>query len=59
VRNYRARAKAALVMQGILDRETVRPPLLPISDAERKLIRAAMVFAGELEQKGDAAQASG
>jgi 4-hydroxy-tetrahydrodipicolinate synthase len=59
VRNYRARAKAALVMQGILDRETVRPPLLPISDAERKLIRAAMVFAGELEPKGDAAQASG
>lgn len=58
VRNYRARAKAALVMQGILDRETVRPPLLPISDAERKRIRAAMVYAGELEQKGDAAQAS-
>jgi len=58
VRNYRARAKAALVMQGILDRETVRPPLLPISDAERKRIRAAMVYAGELGQNGDAAQAS-
>lgn len=58
VRNYRARAKAALVMQGILDRDTVRPPLLPISDAERKRIRAAMVYAGELEQKGDAARAS-
>jgi 4-hydroxy-tetrahydrodipicolinate synthase len=58
VRNYRARAKAALVMLGILDRETVRPPLLPISDAERKRIRAAMVYAGELGQKGDAAQAS-
>ncbi len=58
VRNYRARAKAALVMQGILDRETVRPPLLPISDAERKRIRAAMVYADELGQKGDAAQAS-
>ena len=58
VRNYRARAKAALVMQGILDRETVRPPLLPISDAERKRIRAAMVYAHELGQKGDAAQAS-
>ena len=58
VRNYRARAKAALVMQGILDRETVRPPLLPISDTERKRIRAAMVYAGELGQNGDAAQAS-
>jgi dihydrodipicolinate synthase/N-acetylneuraminate lyase len=51
VRNYRARAKAALVMQGILERETVRPPLLPITDAERELIRAALVVAGELEQK--------
>jgi 4-hydroxy-tetrahydrodipicolinate synthase len=49
VRNYRARAKAALVMQGILARETVRPPLLPISDAERDRIRKALVFAGELE----------
>jgi len=58
MRNYRARAKAALVMQGIVDRETVRPPLLPISDAERERIRAAMIFAGELEKKRDAAQAS-
>jgi len=48
VRNYRARAKAALVMQGILARETVRPPLLPITDAERDRIRKALVFAGEM-----------
>jgi 4-hydroxy-tetrahydrodipicolinate synthase len=58
IRNYRARAKAALVMQGIVDRETVRPPLLPISDAERDRIRAAMLYAGELEPNRDAAQAS-
>ena len=58
MRNYRARTKAALVMQGIVDRETVRPPLLPISDAERERIHAAMIFAGELEKKRDAAQAS-
>ena len=58
VRNYRARCKAALVMQGILDRETVRPPLLPISAAERERIRAAMVFAGELEEKVGAAKAA-
>ncbi|HXL77402.1 MAG TPA: dihydrodipicolinate synthase family protein [Candidatus Eisenbacteria bacterium] len=58
MRNYRARAKAALVMQGIVDRETVRPPLLPVSNAERERIRAAMIFAGELEKKRDAAQAS-
>jgi 4-hydroxy-tetrahydrodipicolinate synthase len=51
VRNYRARAKAALAMQGLLDRETVRPPLMPISAAERERIRKAMVHAGELGQK--------
>jgi 4-hydroxy-tetrahydrodipicolinate synthase len=51
VRNYRARCKAALVMQGLLDRETVRPPLLPIPTSERERIRAAMVFAGELQPK--------
>jgi 4-hydroxy-tetrahydrodipicolinate synthase len=49
VRNYRARTKAALVMQGLLDRETVREPLLPIFDAERERIRDAMAFAGELD----------
>ncbi len=51
VRNYRARCKAALVMQGLLERETVRPPLLPIPTSERERIRDAMVFAGELESK--------
>jgi 4-hydroxy-tetrahydrodipicolinate synthase len=58
VRNYRARTKAALVMQGLLDRETVRPPLLPITDAERDGIRKALIYAGELEQKIGAAKAS-
>ena len=45
-------------MQGIIDRETVRPPLLPISELERERIREALIFAGELDQKGDAAEAS-
>lgn len=54
VRNYRARAKAALVMQGIIDQETVRPPLLPISDEERERIREALVLAGELGHKAEA-----
>jgi 4-hydroxy-tetrahydrodipicolinate synthase len=49
VRNYRARAKEALVMQGILERATVREPLLPISDEDRLRVREAMVVAGELE----------
>jgi 4-hydroxy-tetrahydrodipicolinate synthase len=49
VRNYRARTKEALVMQGLLERATVREPLLPVSDEERARVREAMVFAGELE----------
>ncbi len=49
VRNYRARAKEALVMQGILERATVREPLLPVSDAERERVLQAMVYAGELD----------
>ena len=49
VRDYRARAKEALVMQGILERATVREPLLPVSEADRARVREAMIFAGELE----------
>jgi 4-hydroxy-tetrahydrodipicolinate synthase len=52
VRNYRARTKEALVMQGILERATVREPLLPVSDAERERVRQAMVLAGELAPVG-------
>jgi 4-hydroxy-tetrahydrodipicolinate synthase len=48
VRDYRARAKEALVMQGILPRATVREPLLPASPGDRDAIRQAMVAAGEL-----------
>jgi len=50
VRDYRARAKEALVMQGIIPRATVREPLLPISLAGRQALRDAMVAAGELAQ---------
>jgi 4-hydroxy-tetrahydrodipicolinate synthase len=49
VRNYRGRAKEALVMQGILERATVREPLLPVTEAERERVRDAMVYAGELD----------
>ncbi len=49
VRNYRARAKEALVLQGILARATVREPLLPVSDEERRRVHEAMVAAGELQ----------
>jgi dihydrodipicolinate synthase/N-acetylneuraminate lyase len=48
VRDYRARAKEALVMQGIIPRATVREPLLPVSQDDRQAMQAAMVAAGEL-----------
>jgi len=51
VRNYRARAKEALVMQGILPRATVREPLLPASQDERDAMGKAMIAAGELASK--------
>jgi 4-hydroxy-tetrahydrodipicolinate synthase len=42
VRNYRARIKEGLVAQGVIPRATVRPPLMPVSDAERDRVRAAL-----------------
>ncbi len=41
-RNYRARTKEALVMLGILKHAYIRPPLLPISEAERARLREAL-----------------
>ena len=51
VRDYRARSKEALVMQGILERATVREPLLPVSAEDRAAVRHAMVEAGELQER--------
>lgn len=48
VRNYRARTKEALAMLGVLDRATVRPPLLPVSERERAEVRRALQTAGLL-----------
>ncbi len=48
VRDYRARTKEALVMQGVIAEAHVRPPLLPVDDRERERIRAALVRAGLL-----------
>jgi 4-hydroxy-tetrahydrodipicolinate synthase len=39
------RMKEALVLMGVLERATVRPPLMPLSDAEKRDIRAALVAA--------------
>jgi 4-hydroxy-tetrahydrodipicolinate synthase len=48
VTDYRARTKEALKMLGILDNATVRPPLLPISENEREVIRRALQAAALL-----------
>jgi hypothetical protein len=48
VTDYRARTKVALQMLGVLDSIVVRPPLLPVPEAEHAVIRAALVAAGLL-----------
>jgi 4-hydroxy-tetrahydrodipicolinate synthase len=42
VRNYRARVKEGLVMPGVIPRATVRAPLLPIPDSERRAVREGL-----------------
>jgi len=42
VRNYRSRTKEALVMLGVLRHAHMRPPLMPISNEERAVVRAAL-----------------
>jgi 4-hydroxy-tetrahydrodipicolinate synthase len=42
VTDYRARTKEALKMLGVLENTTVRPPLLPIPEAEHETIRSAL-----------------
>jgi len=48
ITDYRARTKEALKMLGILENTTVRPPLLPIPEAEHETIRRALQCAGLL-----------
>jgi len=50
VRDYRVRTKEALVMQGVIPRATMRPPLLGIDETERAKVRAALVEAGLLRE---------
>jgi 4-hydroxy-tetrahydrodipicolinate synthase len=46
IRDYRVRLKEALRMLGVIPNAVIRPPLMPVSDAERARIRAALVEAG-------------
>ncbi|MCI4355174.1 MAG: dihydrodipicolinate synthase family protein, partial [Thermoplasmata archaeon] len=44
--DYRVRTKEALRMLGVIPTSTVRPPLLPVDDAERRRIGQALEAAG-------------
>jgi len=48
VRDYRARSKEVLVMQGILAHAYMRPPLAPIGPEDRQRLKQALEEAGEL-----------
>jgi 4-hydroxy-tetrahydrodipicolinate synthase len=48
VRDYRARSKEALVIQGILKHAHMRPPLLPVGPEDRQALKKALEEAGEL-----------
>lgn len=48
VRNYRARIKEGLVMQGVIPHATVRAPLLPIAESERRAVREGLARLGLL-----------
>lgn len=48
-RDYRTRAKEALVMQGIIPAAHVRPPLLPLNQKEKENIKAALTKTGLID----------
>ncbi|CAN5232534.1 dihydrodipicolinate synthase family protein [soil metagenome] len=51
VRDYRARIKEGLVMQGVIPDATVRPPLLPIPADDRERVRQGLEAAGLLTRQ--------
>lgn len=48
VRDYRARSKEVLVLQGILTHAYMRPPLMPVGAEDRQRLKRALEEAGEL-----------
>ncbi len=48
VRDYRARSKEVLVMQGILKHAHMRPPLVAVGEADRLALKRTLAAAGEL-----------
>ena len=51
IRDYRPRMKELLVMQGMIQHATVRPPQLPVDEAERAEIRRLAESAGLISRK--------
>lgn len=49
VANYRVRLKEALCMLGVLEEASVREPLLPLNDAERRRVRDCLIEVGLLD----------
>ncbi len=48
VRDYRARSKEVLVMQGIIRHAYMRPPLMPVGEGDRLALKEALAAAGLL-----------
>jgi dihydrodipicolinate synthase/N-acetylneuraminate lyase len=46
VRDYRARTKACLFLQGVIESKTVRPPLVEVTRSQLDLLRKALKAAG-------------
>jgi 4-hydroxy-tetrahydrodipicolinate synthase len=51
IRDYRPRMKEVLVMQGMIRHATVRPPQLPVDDAERVELRRLAEGAGLIDRR--------
>jgi len=57
IRDYRPRMKEVLVLQGLIRHAAVRPPQLPVDDAERAELRRLAEQAGLLARGGQRAAA--
>jgi 4-hydroxy-tetrahydrodipicolinate synthase len=55
IRDYRPRMKEVLRMQGLIAHATVRPPQLPVDDAERAELRRLAIYAGLLTDRIESA----
>jgi 4-hydroxy-tetrahydrodipicolinate synthase len=50
IRDYRPRMKEVLVLQGLIRHAAVRPPQLPVDDAERATLARLAAEAGLIEE---------